>query len=97
LDALRWHKARAGLPDFGAAPVKANKLLLSINEPKFQVELKAVPVDGEPNGMSSCFVGKHERLGKAQEFAGTISGKIDGTPYAADFKEEPEGQPQGKK
>jgi hypothetical protein len=80
-----------------AAPVKADKLLLSINEPQFQVELKAVPLDGEPKGVSSRFVGKHERLGKEQEFAGTVSGEIDGKPYAGDFKEEPEHPKQDKK
>jgi hypothetical protein len=78
------------------APVKADKLLLSITEPQFQVELKAVPLDGEPKGVSSRFVGKHERLGKEQEFAGTVSGEIDGKPYAGDFKEEPEQPKQDK-
>jgi hypothetical protein len=70
-----------------AVPVKADTLLLSIKDPQFQVELKAVPVDGEPKGMSSRYIGKHEKLGKEQEFAGTLSGEIDGTPYAGDFKE----------
>ena len=73
-----------------AAPVKADKPLLSINDPQFQVELRAVPLDGESKGVSSRFVGKHGRLGKEQEFAGTVSGEIDGKPYAGDFKEEPE-------
>jgi hypothetical protein len=71
-------------------PVKADILLLSINEPQFQVELKAKPVEGEPKGFSSRFVGNHEQLGKEQEFAGTVSGEIDAKPYAGDFKEEPE-------
>jgi hypothetical protein len=73
-----------------AVPVKADTLLLSIKDPQFQVDLKAVPLDGEAKGMSSRFVGKHEKLGKEQPFAGTLSGEIDGKPYAGDFKEKPE-------
>ena len=72
-------------------PIKATdgKLMLTITEPSFQVELKAEPLDGEADGNASRFVGKHEKLGVVQEFAGTVSGEVDGTPYAGDFKEEP--------
>ena len=81
-----------------ATPIKAadGKLLLSIKEPSFQVDLAAMPLDGEPEGTASRFVGKHESLGKVQEFAGTISGEVDGTPYAGDFKEEPHGDHEKK-
>ncbi len=74
-----------------ATPIKASTILLSINDPKFQVELAAAPLEGEPEGSSSRFVGKHESLGKVQEFAGTISGEVEGTPYVGDFKEEAHG------
>ena len=80
-----------------AAPVKTDKLLLSINDPKFQVELAAAPLEGEAEGTASRFVGKHESLGKVQEFAGTISGEVEGTPYVGDFKEEPPGEIEQKK
>jgi hypothetical protein len=70
------------------APVKAEKLLLSINDPAFQVDLLPKPQEGEVAGASSRFVGNHENLGTVQEFAGTISGEVDGTPYAGDFSEE---------
>ncbi len=80
-----------------ATPVKTDKLLLSINGPKFQVELAAAPLEGEAEGTASRFVGKHESLGKVQEFAGTISGEVEGTPYAGDFKEEPHGEHEHKK
>jgi len=70
------------------APIKAEKLTLSINEPAFQVELAAQPLEGEAAGESSRFVGQHESLGKVQEFAGSITGEVEGTPYAGDFKEE---------
>jgi len=69
------------------AAIKANKLLLSIAMPSFQVELLPSPLEGETDGMCSRFVGKHEKLGIVQEFSGTISGEADGTPYAGEFKE----------
>lgn len=74
-----------------ATPIKSTKLLLSITDPPFQTELTAQPIEGEKDGMSSRFVGRHDTLGKVQEFAGTISGEVDGTPFAGDFKEEAEG------
>lgn len=75
-----------------ATPIKAANILLSITDPKFQVELAASPLEGETVGSASRFVGKHESLGIVKEFAGTISGEIEGTPYAGDFKEEPHGE-----
>ncbi len=80
-----------GSDEKSASPVKATdgKLLLNIKDPSFQVDLVAMPLDGEPEGTASRFVGKHESLGKVQEFSGTISGEVEGTPYTGDFKEEP--------
>lgn len=75
------------------APVKTadGKLLLTIKEPAFQVELAARPLAGEAEGTSSCYGGTHESLGIVREFAGTISGEVDGTPFAGEFAEEPHG------
>jgi hypothetical protein len=75
------------------APVKTaeGKLLLTIREPAFQVELAARPLAGEAGGVSSCYGGTHESLGIVKEFAGTISGEVDGTPFAGEFAEEPHG------
>lgn len=73
------------------APIEAEQLLISISQPAFQVELMPVPLEGEGEGTSSRFVGKHEQLGVVQEFAGTISGEVAGTPYAGDFQEEAHG------
>ena len=72
------------------APIKTadGKLLLTIREPAFQVELVARPLNGEAEGTSSCYGGMHESLGIVREFAGTISGEVDGTPFAGDFAEE---------
>jgi hypothetical protein len=80
------------------APVKTvdGKMLLTINEPVFQVELQATPLEGENEGMSSRYVGQHENLGIVREFAGSMSAEIDGTPYAGDFKEEPHGAHEHK-
>ena len=80
-----------GSDEKSGSSVKATdgKLLLNIKEPSFQVDLVAMPLDGESEGTASRFVGKHESLGKVQEFSGTISGEVDGTPYTGDFKEEP--------
>lgn len=82
-----------GSDENSAVPIKAaeGKLLLTINDPSFQVDLMADPLDGETESNCSRYVGKHEHLGIVQEFAGTISGDVDGTPYAGDFKEEPHG------
>lgn len=72
-------------------PIKAkdDQVLLSITEPTFQVVLKATPEKGDPMGKSSRFTGTHEKLGKVQEFAGSIIAEVDGTPYSGDFKETP--------
>lgn len=70
------------------APIKAEKVLLTISEPSFQVDLIAQPLDGEKEGAASRFVGKHDSLGKVQEFAGSVTAEVDGTPYAGDFQEE---------
>ena len=80
-----------GSDEKSASPIKTDKILLIINDPKFEVELAAAPLEGEAEGTASRFVGKHESLGIVQEFAGTISAEVDGTPYAGEFKEEPHG------
>jgi hypothetical protein len=69
------------------ASVKTDKLLLSITEPAFQVELTPDTTEGEGD-KASRFVGKHDNLGLVRDFSGTISGVLDGTPYAADFSEQ---------
>lgn len=75
------------------SPIKTadGTLLLTINEPSFQVNLQAAPLDGETDGMSSRYVGTHENLGIVREFAGSMSAELDGTPYTGDFKEEAHG------
>lgn len=76
-------------------PIKATSVLLSINKPEFQVELAPQPQEGEADGTSSMFVGTHESLGIVQEFAGSISAEVDGTPYVGEFAEEAHGHAHG--
>jgi hypothetical protein len=70
-------------------PIKAQSIHLVINDPMTELDLIAAPSEGEPQGASSRFVGTHDTIGIVKEFAGTISGEIEGTPYTGDFKEEP--------
>lgn len=72
-------------------PIAADKVLLSIRKPAFQVELRPQAQKNDPKGKASCFAGTHDKFGVEQEFEGTISGEVDGKPYAGDFKEEAEG------
>lgn len=73
------------------SPIKAEEIQLGIADPVMQVALKATPQAGDPAGTASRFVGSHPSLGVVQEYAGTITGVVDGTPYTGDFKEEPPG------
>jgi hypothetical protein len=79
-----------------AAPIEVPSLLLTINDPQFQVELVAKPLAGEKAGASSRFVGQHQNLGSVREFEGTIVGEVNGLPYAGDFKEEAGGHEHQK-
>jgi hypothetical protein len=69
------------------APVKAEKITLSIDEPAFDVQLKAQPWEGEPAGSASRFAGQHDNFGVVRAFAGAISGVVEGTPYVGEFAE----------
>jgi hypothetical protein len=71
------------------APIKAQSIHLTINDPMMELDLAAKPLEGEAEGTSSRFVGTHDSLGVVREFAGAITGEIEGTPYTGDFKEEP--------
>jgi len=73
------------------APIDATSIELSIKAPEMQVTLQASPQEGDTAGKSSRFVGTHEKLGVVQEYAGTMTGVVDGTPYSCDFKEEAHG------
>jgi hypothetical protein len=73
------------------APIAAESIELVIDDPRTEMQLVAQPLEGEPEGTSSRFVGTHDTIGIVKEFSGTIRGLIDGTPYTGNFKEEPHG------
>jgi len=77
-----------GSDEKSPVPIDAESIDLSISDPVMQVTLKAAPQENDPAGKASRFVGNHEKLGVVQEYAGTIAGVIDGTPYSGDFAEE---------
>lgn len=68
-------------------PIKAEEIHLVITDPAMEVTLKAAPQDRDPEGTASRYVGNHEKLGVVQEYAGTITGVINDTPYSGDFAE----------
>lgn len=71
-----------------STPIEAESIELSLVDPAVQIVLSAQPLDKDPQGTSSRFVGTHEKLGVAREYAGTMTGVVDGTPYSGDFKED---------
>ncbi len=77
-----------GSDEKSPAPVKTDRISLTIDDPELQTDLLPVPLEGETDGLSSRFTGRHEKLGIVREFSGAISAEIEGTPYTGDFKEE---------
>jgi hypothetical protein len=76
-----------GSDEKSPAPIKAERITLTLEDPVTEIELTAAPLDGETGGVSSRFVGVHDNLGVVKEFAGSVSGEVEGTPYYGDFKE----------
>ena len=70
-------------------PLKTEKVELTIKKPMFQVEMKAMPLEGEKDGMSSRFVATHDNFGVEQEFEGAVIIKTADKTYDGDFKEKP--------
>jgi hypothetical protein len=70
------------------APIDAESIELSIVDPEMSVTLHAEPEESDPQGRASRFIGTHDNLGVVQEYEGTMTGVIDGTPYSGEFKEE---------
>lgn len=68
------------------APIKADKVKLSIKKPAIQVDLKAEKQAKDPEGTASVFVGSHDDFAKDVEFEGTLSAEFGGKQYAGDFK-----------
>ncbi|MEM6471860.1 MAG: hypothetical protein AAF802_20035 [Planctomycetota bacterium] len=71
-----------------ASPISAETIELAIREPKMLVTLQANPLDSDPSGKASRFVGQTEMLSVVGEYSGTITGIVDDTPYSGDFQEQ---------
>ena len=67
--------------------VEAESIELALENPQVGFTLKADPLEGEPAGKSSRFVGTHPDLASPQKLAGTIHGVLSGTPYSGKFQQ----------
>ena len=67
--------------------IDSESIELALKDPAIQFKLNAVPQDGDPAGKSSRYEGKHEKLATVQEYSGTLTAVVDGTPYSGDFAE----------
>ncbi len=70
-----------------ALSIDAAEVILAIVDPAFQVALTASPQTDDSAGKSSRFIGKHESLSVVQDYVGSISGMVGGTPYSGNFNE----------
>lgn len=77
-----------GSDEKSPTPIRADRISLMINEPEMQTDLLPQPLDGETDGASSRFVGTHETLKTVQDYSGTLTAEIEGTPYTGDFREQ---------
>jgi hypothetical protein len=78
-----------GSDEKSPSPIKTKNIHIVVNDPMTELDLKAKPLEGEAEGTSSRFVGTHDTFGIVKEYAGTISGEVESTPYTGEFKEEP--------
>jgi hypothetical protein len=51
------------------------------------LKLFATPRKGDPAGMVSLYMGKHDIFKTDAKLSGTVSGKVGTKPYSADFKQ----------
>lgn len=78
---------------FFEAPVAATEFVLNIQETQTADGVKVAPMTvtmsatDATDGKASKFVGKDPGIGNVADFAGTVSGEIDGKPASGEFKE----------
>lgn len=70
-----------------SVPVDATELQLSLKEPVMELTLAAVATSGETSGTSQ-FSAPLPMSDKEIHWEGTISGVVDGVPYAGEFHDE---------
>jgi hypothetical protein len=73
------------------APIDATSIELGIKDPEMRLLLQASPQPGDTEGEASRFIGTDEKLGVVQEYSGTLTGVVSGTPYSGNFVEEAHG------
>lgn len=69
------------------APIAADTVLLSVDDPAIQVELKPAPQPSDPKGTSSRFLGTLPDSARAWRLTGTVEGTVDGKRYSGEFQE----------
>ena len=69
------------------APIDADRVLLSMQNPRVQVELRPLPRASDEKGGSHRYVAKHDVFATERQFAGSISAVINGKPYIGEFQE----------
>lgn len=69
------------------APVAADEVVLTIDEPVMRITLKPSPQARDPKGTSSRFVGDLPESARNWRLTGALSGVVDGNKVAGDLVE----------
>lgn len=77
-----------GSDEKSPTPIRTDRISLTIGEPEIQTDLLPQPLEGDTDGVSSRFVGKHEMLKTVRDYSGTLTAEIEGTPYTGEFTEQ---------
>jgi len=87
------HEKQEATIFFFESPVAATELILNIQETQAADGNKVAPMTvtltatDAADGKASTFVGADPGIGNVADFAGTVSGEIDGKPASGEFKE----------
>lgn len=79
--------------------IKAEGVYVNITNvtPLLKIDLKAEPQPGDSPGMSSKFVGTHDKLAVEMEYKGEIVGMAGDKQYTWKFEEKPHSDEKAKK
>lgn len=72
-------------------PIDAESIDVAVKAPAMLLTLEPAPQPNDPKEKSSRYVANDERLGGVENFLGTITGLVEGTPYSGDFTEQAHG------
>jgi hypothetical protein len=74
-------------------PIDAKTLTLTLQgTPPVVMKLQQKPNEGDPDGLSSRFIGTNELLKAARSWKGSLSGTVKGKNYTGDFEQKPVGK-----